>query len=293
MQITVNMKTIKYTLAVVAAVLAFGSCEKHVITFDYESAKDLGKTAQFAVTYLEPIVVESKNAIHLVELNDVQLASTQGGSSLAVNGTLPGEGRFYVAKPGENTLKFYRISGEEKTLVYEKVINLEANKKTNLFVYSLSEDPVVLDNLYPYTVNPEKATLFNYATDSLATIRFYNFAFKGNASTPYPGKIQYQWCHDKSVGNTGRGGADGNWMNIGEAIGFGEATDRIPVVVWKETFVSAGSEVLWFRGVDTETGEVVIAVDWWTTAIGSVVNHVYRGVSGGTPKAGVTVYRNL
>lgn len=287
------MKTVKYILAVVAAVFALGSCEKHVITFDYESVKDLGKTAQFSITYVEPLSVESKNAIHLIELNDVQLTSAEGGSSLAVNATLPSGGRFFVAKPGENTLKFYRIADGVKTLVYEKVINLEANKKTDLFVYSLSSDPILIDNEYPYTVNPEKATPLTYATDSLATIRFYNFAFKGNASTPYPGKIQYQWCHDKSVGSTGRGGVDGNWVNLGEPVGFGEATDRVPVVVWKETVISAGSEVLWFRGIDPVTGAVVLDTDWWTTSIGSVVNHILRGVSGGNPKAAVSTFRNL
>ena len=297
MQIFVNMKTIKYTLAVVAAIFAFGSCQKHVVTFDYTPIEDLEKTAQFELTYVEPVANVSSNYIDVVELNGVQIASTKGGNSLIPNSTLPGGAsdgttRFFIAKPGVNNIKFYRISGEEKNLVYDKDVTLEA-KKQNLFVYDLTKDPIILDNLYPYPKNSEKSTMATFDTDSIATIRFYNFAFKGDRNTPYPGKIQYQWCHDKSKGVTGRGGVDGNWHNIGEPVGFGEATVRETVIVWKETFTSVGQEQIWFRGIDPETGSVIIANDYWTTRIGSQMNHLYRGIKGGSPSAGITLFGSL
>lgn len=291
------MKTVKYTLAVVAAIFTLGACEKHVVTFDYEPIEKQGKTAQFEITYVEPVANDAANYIDLIELNGVQIASTKGGNSLTTNGTLPNggsaaTGRFFIAKPGMNNLKFYRASGEDMVLVYDKDVNLEA-KKQNLFVYSLSEDPIIIDNLYPYPKNPEKSYVSTFDTDSLATIRFINFAFSGNSNTPYQGKIQYQWCHDKSKGVTGRGGADGDWHNIGEPVGFGEATVREPIIVWKETFNSAGQEQIWFRGIDPETGSVIIANDYWTTLIGVHMNHLYRGVRGGNPKAGVTLFGSL
>ena len=85
---------------------------------------------------------------------------------------------------------------------------------------------------------------------------------------------------------------DGNWHNIGEAIGFGEATVFEPVQVWKETFNSGGNEQLWFRGIK-EDGTVLIANDYWTTYIGTSVKHIYRGIVGGTPKAGITLSGSL
>lgn len=297
MQNIVNMKTIKYTLAVVAAIFAFGSCQKHVVTFDYTPIEDLEKTAQFEITYVEPVANVAANYIDVVELNGVQIASTKGGNTLTPYGTIPNggssaTGRFFIAKPGVNNIKFYRISGENKNLVYDKDVTLEA-KKQNLFVYDLTKDPIIMDNLYPYPKNTENANAATFDTDSVATIRFINFAYKGNSSTPYPGKIQYQWCHDKSKGVEGRGGADGNWQNIGEAVGFGEATGREAVIVWKEKFNSGGSEQLWFRGVDAESGSVIISNDYWTTNIGTQMNHLYRGIKGGSPSAGITLFGSL
>ena len=297
MQIFVNMKTIKYTLAVVAAIFAFGSCQKHVVKFDYQSINDLGNTALFELTYVEPVANVASNYIDVVELNGVQIASTKGGNSLIPNSTLPNggasaTGRFFMAKPGVNNLKFYRASGDDMVLVYDKDVTLEA-KKQNLFVYDLTKDPIIIDNLFPYPKNPEKSNAATFDTDSIATVRFYNFAFKGDANTPYPGKIQYQWCHDKSKGDTVRGGVDEDWHNIGEPVGFGEATGREAVIVWKETFNSAGQEQIWFRGIDSETGSVIIANDYWTTVIGTHVNHMYRGINGGSPKAGITLFGSL
>ena len=50
---------------------------------------------------------------------------------------------------------------------------------------------------------------------------------------------------------------------------------------------------MWFRGIDPETGSVIIANDYWTTLIGVHMNHLYRGVKGGTPKAGVSLFGSL
>ncbi len=244
--------------------------------------------AEFQITYVEPLAVNANNAIDSVFVNGVLVGGSTGAGQLAVNGTYPygpstATGTFFTTTPGLTNIKFYRKGNE----VYNTDVDLKVGKQ-EVFVYKLTERPIVLDNLYPYKYNPERATVQTFNTDSVARIRFYNFAFSGNANTPYPGKIQYQWCHDKSVGATGRGGADGNWHNIGEPVGFGEATTYEIIQVWKETFNSQGQEQLWFRGID-EAGNVVIANDYWTTLIGVSIKHIYRGVKGGSPSAGITL----
>lgn len=280
------MKNVKYILFSAIAACALLSCQKHGLSFAPEVAAD--NMAMFQITYVEPIAVNAANAIDSVFVNDKLVASSTGVGQLTVNGTYPygpaaGTGKFFATKPGNTNIKFYR----KGNLVYDKDVNLKEGRQ-ELYVFKLDEDPIILDNLYPYKGNPDRATTATFDTDSIARIRFINFSFKGDADTPNPTKIQYQWCHDKSKGDTGRGGVDGNWHNIGGPVAFGEATVFEPIQVWKETFNSGGNEQLWFRGIDEE-GNVVIANDYWTTYIGTSVKHIYRGVVSGTPKAGITL----
>lgn len=284
------MKNIKYLLFSAFAAVAIIGCQKHDLHFAPEV--DASDMAEFQITYVEPIAANAGNAIDSVFVNGKLVAGSTGVGQLTVNGTYPygpsaGTGTFFTAPKGAINIQFYR----KGNMVYDRTVNLQ-NQKYELFVYKLDQDPIILDNLYPYKGNPDRATAATFDTDSIARIRFYNFAFKGDANTPYPGKIQYQWCHDKSKGATGRGGADGNWQNIGDPVGFGEATIRQEIQVWKETFNSSGNEALWFRGID-ENGTVVIANDYWTTYIGTSVKHIYRGVKGGSPAAGITLSGSL
>ncbi len=280
------MKSLKYILVSALAACALVSCEKHSLSYAPEVPAD--NMAMFQIVYVEPIAVNASNGIDSVFVNDKLVGSATGVGQLTVNGTYPygpssATGKFFTTNPGNNNIKFYR----QGNLVYDTDVNLKVGRQ-EVFVYKLTEDPIILDNLYPYKGNPERATTATFDTDSIARIRFYNFAFEGDANTPYTGKIQYQWCHDKSKGVSGRGGADGNWQNIGDPVSFGEATIFQPIQVWKETFNSSGSEQVWFRGID-EDGNVIIANDYWTTSIGSSIKHIYRGIKGGTPKAGITL----
>lgn len=280
------MKKIKYLLFSVFIAFALVGCVEHDLSYaPSESAEGM---AMFQITYVEPIPVNANNAIDSVFVNGVLVGGATGAGQLTVNGTYPygptsATGTFFTSNPGITNIKFFRKGNE----VYNKDVELKAGKQ-EVFVYNLNEQPIVLDNLYPYKYNPDRATEATFDTDSIARIRFYNFAFSGDASTPYLGKIQYQWCHDKSVGETERGGADDNWQNIGEAVGFGQATSYQLIQVWKETYNSSGNEQLWFRGID-EDGNVVIANDYWVTYIGTSVKHIYRGIINGSPSAGITL----
>lgn len=289
------MKNIKYLLFSAFAAVAIIGCQKHDLHFAPEV--DASDMAHFQITYVEPITVSAANAIDSVFVNGKLVGSSTGVGQLTVNGVYPysptgtasgvATGLFFATNPGTNNIKFFRKGVE----VYNQDVVLTKGRQ-ELFVFDLNEQPIILDDLYPYKGNPERATVATFDSDSIATIRFYNFAFKGNANTPYPGKIQYQWCHDKIKGNGVRDGADGNWQNVGEPISFGEATIRQPIQVWKNVFNSNGNEPVWFRGID-ENGNVVIALDYWSAYIGRSAKHVYRGIVGGTPKAGITVYHSL
>ena len=281
------MKNVKYILFSAIAACALLSCQKHGLSYAPEVAAD--NMAMFQITYVEPIAVNAANAIDSVFVNDRLVASSTGVGQLTVNGTYPygpstATGKFFAAKPGNTNIKFYR----KGNLVYDKDVNLKEGRQ-ELYVFKLDEDPIILDNLYPYKGNPDRATTATFDTDSIARIRFINFSFKGDADTPNPTKIQYQWCHDVyTVGKTSATKPDGKWENIGDPIAFGEASDYQVIRVHKNIFNSSGSEYVWFRGID-EDGNVVIANDWWTTYIGTSVKHIYRGVVGGSPKAGITL----
>lgn len=280
-----NMKSIKYLLLFAFAACAVIACQKHVLTYAPSNPAD--DMAMFQITYVEPIAVNASNAIDSVFVNDKLVASSKGVGQLAVNGTYPygpaaATSKFFAAAPGSIKIQFYRRGNE----VYNKTVDLEAGK-WELFVYSLNEDPVVFDNLYPYKGNPERGTVETFNTDSIARIRFYNFAFLGDNTTPYPGKIQYQWGPGEGTKR-----ALGEWHNIGEPVGFGEATAHEIVHLGKEVFNSEGYDYLYFRGVD-EQGNEVIESDYWTTYIGSTIKHIYRGVVGGSPEAGITLSGSL
>ena len=291
------MKYLKYTIALVAATLAFIGCEKHDMSF--ADSDPVGNNAMFQIGYFVPKAAGTTTRIDSCYLNGKLVHGATGAGAVAVNSIFPNgvpagssssvtqatvSTRFFSAPSGPVTITFYNADA----VMYEQTVNLNSGRYI-LIVSDLEAAPTVLDADYPFVVHSEAPQLSTFDSDSLATIRFYNFAFKGNASTPYPGKIQYQWCHDKSKGATGRGGADGNWQNIGDPVGFGEATIRQEIQVWKETYNSTGSEQLWFRGID-EAGNVIIADDYWTTFIGTGMNHMYRGIVGGSPKAGITLW---
>lgn len=281
------MKNIKYLLFSAFAAVAIIGCQKHDLHFAPEV--DASDMAEFQITYVEPIAANASNAIDSVFVNGKLVAGSTGVGQLTVNGTYPygpsaGTGTFFTAPKGAINIQFYR----KGNMVYDRTVNLQ-NQKYELFVYKLDQDPIILDNLYPYKGNPDRATTATFDTDSIARIRFYNFAFKGDKNTHYPGKIQYQWCHDVyTVGRTSATKPDEKWENIGDPIAFGEASDYQIIRVHKNIFNSSGYEYVWFRGID-EDGNVVIANDWWTTYIGTSVKHIYRGIKGGSPAAGVTL----
>lgn len=271
------MKVFKYlTFALVLAALV--SCEKHELKFDTRELDE--SDAEFQLHYFEPVPrTGSAYYIDSVFVNGILYSSVNGSGQLQQYNGVPGgaTGRFFAVKAGDVTFKFMR-KGE---VVYEKTTTLNSGKQ-NVFVYDLTKDPIVIDNGYPYNkAFHDTPTAETWGTDSIATVRFYNFMYE-EPGVPYPGKLQYQWRNEVKD-------EEGNWIwhNVGEPVGFGEASARTALIVHKTVYNSSGYRAMYYRILDengnvlkvtNSSGNVVDYSDYWTAYIGRAYMHIWAGV---------------
>lgn len=279
------MKYFKLVL-ISAAVLSLISCTKHKILFDTTKI-DPATQVEFQLHYFEPIVNSAAYYIDSVFVNGVLYSSVNGSGQLLPYNGVPGGavGRFFAVKAGDVKFTFYR----KGNVVYDWTVNLQPGK-CNIFVHDLTKAPVVLDNLedqYRATVSSGNNI---YGTDSVATVRFYNFMYE-DANTPYPGKLQYQWKRTDMA----------DYENLGAPVAFGEATDRVPVIVRKTYFNSSGYCIIYYRILD-ENGDVLMKwngsrfaeySDWWYAYIGRSYNHIMRGIRTASPTTDVSLWTSL
>ena len=279
------MKFIKI-VTIAFAVLSLFSCTKHKILYDTEKV-DPATATEFQLHYFEPITNTSANYIDSVFVNDVLYSSVNGSGQLATYNGVPGGavGRFFAVKAGNTNFKLWR----KGNLIYDKDVNLPVGK-VNIFIYNLQKDPVVLDNLEDQYRAHAPYNGEVYGTDSVATVRFFNFMFE-DATTPYPGKLQYQWKNAQMT----------EYANLGAPVAFGEATDRIPVTFKKTVFNSSGYCRIDYRILD-ENGNILQYYngskmtnysDWWTAYIGRAYCHIWSGVRTKKPTAAVRVWTSL
>ena len=290
------MKAIKYLLVpLLAAPLAFLSCEKNVIEFPTETLEQKGYDAEFQLHYVEAIDNKAVNYIDSVFVNGTLYSSVKGSGSLQPYGSLP-SGRvsaFFAAKSGPVNLKLYR----KGAVVYEQDFELLKGKQ-NVFVYALDRKPVVVQSDYPYRAGEDgrpDPTQDEYNTDSVATIRFCNFLFEADGQ-PYQGKLQYQW---KNRDDEKDASGEYPWKNIGGPVGFGEVSERAMVIIHKDVFNSSGYQYIDYRIVD-ESGKVlrlwnsrkkeVDYSDYWRAYIGRGYMHIFAGNRMALPAASVRVW---
>lgn len=259
-------KIIFITLSLI--VLAFSSCTKHMVEFDAIPLDE--NAAQFQLHYIEAVAASSSNYIDSVFINDVLYSSVKGSGQLLTYNGIPGGavGKFFSSKSGSNNIKLYR----KGDVIYDRNITLMKGKQ-NVFIYDMNSDPIVIDNKYPYF--PERPSVSEtWGTDSIATVSFCNFMFE-TPGVPYTeSKLQYQYKDPRTE----------MWMNVGEPVGFGEATERCAVPVIKAIFNSSGSVRVDYR-IITNDGEVLQRMntkgvyydysDWWTTYIGRSYMHLF------------------
>lgn len=277
------MKNIQY-LIIAVFVLFLAGCEKHEIEFN--ASDDVKGKAQFQIFYAEPITNNTTNRIDSVYVNGKLYNSIDMPQKLTVNAVIPYPNGYYTVPAGMVNIKFYRgnsgtAENPVSVLVYETNVNL-TERKQMILVYDLKEDPIILDDEYPYDKYTSGATNATFNTDSVVTYRFINMFFE-SPGVPYSGKLQYQYSN-----NSGSSYTAGDWHNLGEPIGFGEQTARCPAIVHKTVFNSSGYQTLRFRCVDPDGNTVSRTTDYWTAYIGRINTHVLRGCRTGSPSAGYT-----
>jgi len=275
------MKYIKYLIVVLPFLAFVAGCDKHELA--YAEAEEAGDLAMFQISYIAPLANNATNGLDSIYVNGKLFGGANGAGQLRPNGTpLPygasnATGKYYTVPVGSNNIKLYK----KDQIVYDRDVTLSQGRQ-KVFVYNLDEDPIVIDELYPYTLTSGSPTSDTFDTDSLATVRFFNFFYK-DSKTPYPGKLQYQWSN-----NSDGKYIIGDWHNVGSPIGFGEATEHCLVIVHKSVFNSSGYQTIRFRCVDEDGNTVARTTDYWTFYIGRRYNHFLRGCMTGSPSAGYT-----
>ena len=279
------MKIVKYLFLIITLTL-FVSCTKHELMYPTDP---VGTKAEFQLHYFAPVVNTAANYIDSVYVNGVLFSSVSGAGQLLPYNGVPGgaTGRFFTVEAGTVQFTLYRDS----TIVYDQSVTLTTGKQ-NIFIYSFSHAPIVIDNGYPYTeIKTAHGNSSTWDTDSIETVGFYNFLYE-NATTPYPGKIQYQYEDART----------GEWKNVGKAAAFGESSGREKIVIVKTVFNSSGYCVINYRMLD-ENGQVLTLMnssggmvnysDWWTGYIGRAYMHIFGGIRTATPVASIRQWTSL
>ena len=280
-----DMKKILFSILAIAAVFALTFCTKHKIEFDAEPYS--GNEAEFQLHYFEPINNVAANNIDSTYINGQLYANVTGSGTLYPYNGLPGggTGRFYRVAAGQVNIKLMR----KGAVVYDKNCTLTVGKQ-NVIIHDLNKEPIVLDNKYPYWDYSAPAHVAQWGTDSVCKVMFVNLLYE-TTGVPYPGKLQYQ---GKRQGET-------EYFNVGEPVGFGEATDRVEIIIHKSVFNSSGYQRIDYRILD-ENGNVlqkwngskmVNYTDYWNGYIGRVYTHFFRGMRTKTPACDVSQWTNL
>ena len=283
------MKKLTFIISLLT-VFALVSCEKHEILYDTHDLSE--QSAEFQLHYFEPITSAAANYIDSVFVNGVLYSSVNGSGQLATYNGVPGgaTGRFFAVAPG--SVKFTVWRGGK--VIYDNVATLNKGKQ-NVFVTDLNEPPFVIVNDYPYKdkIIRDKPTAATYNTDSIATGKIVNVLFE-SPGVPCTQKIQCQWRNDEKDAN-----GDWVWHDMGNPIGFGEATPLCAFIVHKTAFNSSGYQTLYWRFLNEDgtpfkytnaSGNPANFTDYWSTYIGRSYLYMLGGNRGQKTNR-MTMYR--
>lgn len=271
------MKSLKYIFIIFLSGI-FVSCEKHFIEFESDPIPT--GSAEFQLHYFVPLIAKDSNNIHRVEINNTTFSSFSTGTLFTFNAVPSGGiGRFFNVPVGSNNIKLFM--GPQLDPVYDRDVTLIPGKQ-NVFIHDFNEDPIVIDNGFPY---PSKTTEFS---GKFAWVRFFNFLYD-TVGEPTDKIIQYQYQYVKDRATMERS----EWLNLGDPVAFGETTGWQEVPVIKEVVANpdAGSARIDYRimvigagGVEegilqikNASGNMVNYSDWWNAGVGRHYNHIFGG----------------
>lgn len=284
------MKHFKNILLLFTLAATIFSCKKNVV--EYDSRPVVGE-AEFQLHYFVPLVSGAVNNIYKVEING-QLYANES-NILSTYNAIPsgGVGRFFTTKVGQNNIKMYKSSNMD--LVYDQ--NVEMTKgKQNVFVYDFNKPPVVIDAGYPFN------SVITDSTARVAWVRFYNFLFE-KPGEPTTLKLQYQ--RQYTIDNETNEKSD--WLNVGEAVAFGEGTSWQQIEVNRTIEISSSYARVDYRirmidasGADIGPVQVLNASnkyvdysDWWTAYVGRRYMHIFSGFRADKPTSAVRQFTAL
>ncbi|OAD44661.1 hypothetical protein [Polaribacter atrinae] len=252
----------------------FTACDQHVVEYDTTEI-DLTTTAQFQIHNMVPLATGTANNINKIEVNDVLI--TNETFPLYPNNFIPYSatgGKFFTTESGLINLKLYKGAVDNLTLVYDEDIQLPVGK-TSIIVHDFDKAPTITD----YGVFPKIITENSGET---TWIKFHNSLYE-TPGVPTTLKLQYQYQYtiDNETGDKSE------WINVGNPVLFGEATEWEPVTVNKTIEVSSGYGRVDYRirviGDDgSDQGNLAIERSWgfvdygdyWTGYVGSYRQHI-------------------
>ena len=266
------MKIFKY-LGLALMALGLASCEKHVVEYDTE----LADGAFVQVHYFVPVAAKSANNIYKLEIGGKTYVNN-GAALISTYNATPGgsTARWYNVPAGKDLeIKFYQSSALNE--VYSNTVPaLKKGVKYNIFVHNFAEAPLVIEHgEYEYNVTED--------TDKACWIKFINLIYETGEGDPTEVTVQYQYQYTMDVENA----IKSEWLNMGNAVAFGENTGWVEMPVIKSVFNSSGYARIDYRALDAETGEILQYMksngsmtnysDYWNGYIGRRYLHIMAG----------------
>ena len=293
------MKYFKYIVMALAVAFVATSCDKK--DPDFNSVHPTSDQAEVQVFYMAPLQNVAANYVHAIYLNEDKHENNGAALMNTYNGAPGGQtGTYWTVSAGDVRVRLLKAKAvTEKILDWEKPIledgtrnekdttyyeyepfydrvvsNVEGGKKYYLVVYDLNQAPMIIDQQEP----PTQVTT---NTAEYASVRLLNFMWE-DANNVYEPKLQLRLQDTQTK----------EYENVGDPIGFGEATEWFMPSVIKTTFNSGGTQRRDLDLVDTSTGERLQVLnskgvaygftDYWTLSIGRGYTWIIYGTRNST-----------
>ena len=266
------MKYFKYIIMSLVLVAAATSCSDRDVEFPWEPV-DTSTKAFVEIMYMGPVTTAAANNIYKITLND-QVYENNGAAILSTYNGTPGGGTglFYTVDAGDVNIKMWKSDTSDGAEVYNNKFHVEAGKYYNVVVHLFTLPPTVIER-------GELPVFITSNTVEQSAVKFYNFMFE-DENTPSTAKLQLRLQNTETK----------VYENVGQPVGFGEATEWLTPSVIKTTYNSAGSQrrdldVVYADGTplaytNSKGGTTAKFTDYWTLSIGRAYMWYLYGTRG-------------